>query len=83
MAHAKAKLFTIGGSQAVRIPKALRLEGKEVTIRKLGNGVVIEPVEVDPWAWLKELEPVSDDFVIDRSDQPEPQERPDIDKWFE
>jgi antitoxin VapB len=40
-----AKIFTHGGSQAVRLPKAFRFEGKEVRIRKEGDAVVLEPVE--------------------------------------
>ena len=40
-----AKIFTHGGSQAVRLPKAYRFEGKEVRIRKEGDAVVLEPVE--------------------------------------
>lgn len=46
MSRAKAKLFTHGGSQAVRLPKAYRFAGREVTIRKEGNAVILEPVEV-------------------------------------
>ena len=44
-APATAKLFMHGGSQAVRLPKAFRFDGKEVQIRKSGNAVVLEPVE--------------------------------------
>lgn len=33
-----AKLFKHGGSQAVRLPKAFRLPGKEVRVRRLGRG---------------------------------------------
>lgn len=40
-----AKIFTHGGSQAVRLPKAYRFEGKEVRIRKEGEAVVLEPVD--------------------------------------
>jgi len=36
-----AKLFTTGRSQAVRLPKAFRFEGKEVFIRKEGNCVIL------------------------------------------
>ncbi|WP_417914126.1 antitoxin [Candidatus Electronema sp. JM] len=32
-----AKLFTNGRSQVVRLPKAFRLEGKEVFIKKPGQ----------------------------------------------
>ncbi|MFY7851492.1 AbrB/MazE/SpoVT family DNA-binding domain-containing protein [Brevundimonas sp.] len=40
-----AKIFTHGGSQAVRLPKAFRFEGKEVRIRRDGDAVVLEPVD--------------------------------------
>lgn len=39
-----AKVFTHGGSQAVRLPKAFRFEGTEVRIRKDGDAVILEPV---------------------------------------
>jgi antitoxin VapB len=45
--NATAKLFTHGRSQAVRLPKAFRLPGKEVRVRRLGNGVLLEPIEHD------------------------------------
>ena len=42
-------LFTNGRSQAVRIPKELRFEGREVTIRRLGDGVLLVPVKARTW----------------------------------
>lgn len=42
-------LFLNGRSQAVRLPKELRLPGKEVTIRRLGDGVFIEPLTAKAW----------------------------------
>jgi len=39
----RAKLFRTGGSQAVRLPKKYRFEGrKEVLIRREGRRVVLE-----------------------------------------
>jgi antitoxin VapB len=39
-----AKLFTVGGSQAVRLPKAYRFEGQtSVVIRREGRRVILEP----------------------------------------
>jgi antitoxin VapB len=84
MSASKAKLFTIGGSQAVRIPKTMRLPGKDVTIRKVGEAVVIEPVAVDEWAWLTELAPAlpgDPDFMAEGRDQRQ-HERPELDKFF-
>ena len=42
-----AKLFKHGGSQAVRLPKDFRLPGTEVRVRRLGRGVLLEPMEPD------------------------------------
>ena len=36
-----AKLFTHGGSQAVRLPKEFRFEGTEVFVRRVGDEVVL------------------------------------------
>ena len=42
-----AKLFRHGRSQAVRLPKEFRLPGTEVRVRRLGRGVLLEPMERD------------------------------------
>lgn len=36
-----AKLFTHGGSQAVRLPKDFRFDGTEVYVRRVGDDVVL------------------------------------------
>ena len=46
---ARAKLFWNGRSQAVRLPKAFRFEGSEVSIRREGDAVVLEPVRKRTW----------------------------------
>ena len=46
---ARAKLFTNGRSQAVRLPKQFRFQGTEVAIRKEGKAVVLEPVAKRQW----------------------------------
>jgi len=52
----RAKLFDNGGSQAVRLPKEFRFEGKEVRIRKQGRAVILEPVESDWKAFWAEID---------------------------
>ncbi len=52
---ARAKLFAHGGSQAVRLPKAFRFEGSEVSVRREGDAVILEPLKAretweDFWA---------------------------------
>ena len=40
-----AKIFMNNRSQAVRLPKEFRLPGKEVRVRRVGNAVLLEPIE--------------------------------------
>lgn len=44
-----AKIFQNGRSQAVRIPKAFRFRGNEVKISKIGDKVILEPLERSKW----------------------------------
>lgn len=50
----RAKLFRNGGSQAVRLPKNCRFpdDQREVVVRKVGQSVVLEPVDTWPAAFL-------------------------------
>ncbi len=68
-----AKVFWSGRSQAVRLPKEYRFDTDEVTIRREGGTVVLEPVkqEADEWAWLDTLEPFDDDMVKAALDRPQ------------
>ncbi len=45
---ATAKLFMHGRSQAVRLPKEFRFEGKEVRVSREGDRVILEPLERKP-----------------------------------
>jgi virulence-associated protein VagC len=46
----RAKVFWSGGSQAIRVPKALRLETLEVKVERRGKSLLISPVQDDA-AW--------------------------------
>jgi len=62
-----AKLFENGNSQAVRLPKAYRLKGKEAYITKIGDAIVILPFK-NKWDMLiNSLDKFSDDFMNDRN----------------
>ena len=70
----KAKLFQNGQSQAVRLPKEFRFQGKEVFIKKIGN-VTILLTDKNPWETLfSSLAAFSEDFMSTRN-QPEQQTR--------
>lgn len=42
-----AKLFTTGGSQAIRLPKEFRFPGKTVSLRRTKRGVLVTAAEDD------------------------------------
>lgn len=67
----RAKLFTNGGSQAVRLPKAYRFDGSYVYVRREGSSVILEPAAPPSWPigfWdrLEALGPVTEDFTAPR-----------------
>jgi antitoxin VapB len=77
-----AKVFWSGRSQAVRLPKAFRFDTEEVRIRRHGAAVVLEPIPAD-WGWLDALAgPLDADFREAAEEQPERQERPELDGLF-
>ena len=51
-----AKLFKHGRSQAVRLPLAFRLPGDRVRVRRVGDGILLEPIVTDIDAWFAELD---------------------------
>ena len=59
-----ARLFKNGKSQAVRIPRALEFEGvSEVTIRREGRRLVIEPKKKS-WLTFEGLSGTADDDFL-------------------
>jgi antitoxin VapB len=70
---ATAKLFMHGRSQAVRLPKEFRLPGKEVRVRRVGQNVVLEPMDqpFDMAAWWAKLDEYRDvPFMPEGREQP-------------
>jgi antitoxin VapB len=49
MVPTRAKVFWSGPSQAIRLPKAFRFNVEEVTIRKVGAALILEPVLKRGW----------------------------------
>jgi virulence-associated protein VagC len=60
----RAKLFWSGRSQAVRLPEAFRFEGDEVTVRREGRRVILEPLPKPGWppGYWESWKAVPDDF---------------------
>lgn len=66
-----AKLFSNGRSQAVRLPQEFRFEGDSVRVRRLGDGVLLEPVISDPVEWFAELDRLNTEaFFVKGRKQP-------------
>ena len=74
----RAKLFMIGGSQAVRLPAEFRFEGDEVEIRRdsvTGEVVLSRPVASwdEYFDWVRTLDLPSD--LLREREQPEDEMR--------
>jgi len=70
-----AKLFQSGNSQAVRLPKEIRLPGSEVKMFRRGNQVILEPFETTGDPLFDSLNQFSEDFMKDGRNQPPVQTR--------
>ncbi len=59
----KAKIFTNGRNQAVRIPRELEFRGVDaVNISKQGNGLLLTPVR-STWSSFADEVPADEDFM--------------------
>lgn len=77
-----AKVFWSGRSQAVRLPKRFRVECQEMRVKLQGKAIILEPVP-DTWNWLGAIAgELDEDFVEAVKEQPQPAERPGLDKLF-
>ncbi len=71
-----AKLFRNGRSQAVRLPREFRFEGDTVRIRKVRQGVLLEPIISDTGKWFEKLDRFnSEPFMPEGREQPIAPER--------
>jgi antitoxin VapB len=59
-----ARLFRNGRSQAVRLPRAFRFAGDRVRIRRLGRGVLLEPLLLDADGWFTEMDRLGGDALL-------------------
>jgi antitoxin VapB len=79
---ATAKIFMHGRSQAVRLPKEFRMPGKEVRVRRVGNAVLLEPIDDKKpfdaeafWSRIDALRVGEPDLEIPEDPPPPPDER--------
>jgi len=68
-----AKLFRNGRSQAVRLPREFRFEGDRVRVRRLPEGVLLEPIIASTAEWFTELDRLRDgSFLAKRNGRNQP-----------
>lgn len=70
-----ARIFTHGGSQAVRLPKEFRFDVTTVHVRKVGNEVVLSAIPPADADALVEAIGAFDTATRLQRDQPNSQER--------
>jgi antitoxin VapB len=74
-----ARIFKHGRSQAVRLPLAFRLPGDRVRVRRVGSGILLEPIVTDLDQWFAELDRFADvPFMEDGRRQPQMPEAEDL-----
>jgi len=56
-----ARLVRNGRGQAVRLPSAFRFEGNRVRVRRVGRGVLPEPMFTNAGAWFAALDEAGGD----------------------
>ena len=73
-----ARLFENGRSQAVRLPKEYQFNGENVYIQKVGEAVILFPVDKEWEVFLHGLNRFSDDFMSEGRFQGLNQEREEL-----
>jgi len=70
-----ARLFANGRSQAVRLPKECQFRGDSVYVQKVGEAVILFPVDGEWEVFLNGLNGFSDDFMSEGRQQGSDRER--------
>lgn len=79
-----ARIFMNGRSQAVRLPKEYRFEGKEVYIKKTAEGVLLISKSQSIWdTWEQNIKKYDEALMLDRYQPDTPQNREKLDALFD
>lgn len=65
-----AKIFNSGGSQAVRLPREFRVKSSEVRIAKVGDSIMLTPIDNSWENLIKSLGEFTPDFLETRDQLP-------------
>lgn len=79
-----ARIFMNGRSQAVRIPKEYRFDGKEVYIKKTNEGVLLISKDHSIWdTWEQNIMKYEEPLLSDRNQPNTQQNREELDALFD
>jgi len=73
MERARAKIFSNGGSQAVRLPKRFRVDASEVEIWREGENLLLRPIKKPRFASWQEMFDAIDQLKPDLPDRDQPE----------
>ena len=59
-----AKLFRNGRSQAVRLPREFRFKGSAVRVRRVPEGVLLQPMVTDVKEWFAAMDRIGGDPLL-------------------
>jgi len=70
-----ARIFTIDGSQAIRLPREFRFETGQVSIRRSGDDLIISAIKPSWDDFFDQPTAFGDDFLAERNEDTRLQER--------
>ena len=59
-----AKITTTSGQVTIVLPVGFQMEGTQVSVRRRGNALILEPI-ADNWQWLDGVAGQLDDDVLE------------------
>jgi antitoxin VapB len=74
------KIFLKDGHRTVEIPEEFDFPGDEITMRKEGDRIILEPKREDRdlFEWLRSRQPLSDQDLLDKDVADQPSEDVDL-----
>ncbi len=70
-----AKLFRNGRSQAVRLPREFRFEGDAVRVRRVPEGLLLEPMIANTAKWFAAMDAIGGDPLLKKGRKQPPAPR--------
>ena len=66
-AYGNCQAFAMEAAKAVRLPREYRFEGSQVRVRRVAEGVLLEPLIADPAQWFAEMDGLRQGHFLGKS----------------